>query len=263
MQLTAIDQINDSYEHVYISPHLDDAALSCGGAIARHTAGAARVLVVTICTQVPPVDALFSPYAKAMHHRWGLAPSDVVTARLHEDVLAMERIGADCYWAGFPDAIYRMPDSYNSDAMLFGQPAKHDPLRQQLVQLLDELHALAPRATFYVPLGVGDHVDHQLVYDATIIGGWGHASAFYEDIPYVCRSGALEARMSKLQRQFVPSIIDIDSTLNRKFGSIACYASQINELFGGEAGMSEQLAAYHEMLRPEVGTYGERVWVMV
>lgn len=263
MQLTNTHQINDSYEHIYISPHLDDAALSCGGAIAKHTAQGTRVLVVTLCTAVPPMEGPFSDYAAAMHGRWQLAPADVVTTRLHEDTLALERLGADSYWAGFADAIYRLPEAYHSDESLFGVPASNDPLRQRLAALLDELHAQAPQATFYVPLGVGKHVDHQLTYDATVDGGWARASAFYEDIPYVCWPGALDRRMSNLRQQFVASIIDIDATLSRKLGAIASYASQMGELFRGEAVMHEQLTAYHETLRPEQGTYGERVWLML
>lgn len=262
MQLTETNQIADSYDHIYISPHLDDAALSCGGAIAWHTSRGARVLVVTLCTAAPPADAGFSPFAAAMHQRWQLAPQDVVTARLQEDTQALERLGADSYWAGMSDAIYRMPIAYNSTQTLFGTPAPTDPLRPKLGALLNDLRARAPRAAFYVPLGVGNHVDHQLAYEAMVTGGWGRESAFYEDLPYAIVSSALERRISMLQRQFVSSIIDIDATLSRKLGAISSYGSQMNELFGGDAAMRERMTAYHETLRPETGTYGERVWVM-
>ena len=263
MQLTQINQVSDSYEHVYLSPHLDDAALSCGGAIARHTSAGARALVVTFCTAAPPAEGPFSDFAAAMHTRWQLAPGVAVTQRLHEDTLALERLGADSYWAGLQDAIYRMPERYTSDDMLFGLPATGDPLRQQLAALIDELHARVPQATFYVPLAIGGHVDHRITYEATLVNGWGRSSAFYEDIPYAIKPGAVEARMAEAQRQFVASSINIDATLSRKLGAIASYASQMNELFGGAAAMHEQVTAYHETLRPEVGTYGERVWVMV
>lgn len=263
MQLTTIHQIADNYTHIYLSPHLDDAVLSCGGAIARHTSAGSRVLVVTMCTAVPPAEGPFSPFAAAMHERWQLAPAEVVSRRLQEDSVALERLSADTYWAGLQDAIYRQPDHYTANESLFGLPTASDPLRQQLAGLIDELHARAPGATFYVPLAVGGHVDHRLVCEATLTSGWGRNSAFYEEVPYVLTPGALEQRMSALQRQFVPSIIDIDATLNRKLGAIASYASQMVELFGGEDTMRAQVTAYHELLRPEMGTLGERVWVMV
>ncbi|KAB8142351.1 PIG-L family deacetylase [Chloroflexia bacterium SDU3-3] len=263
MQYTYIDQIPDVYKHIYISPHLDDAALSCGGAIARHTSQGDRVLVVTIATAAPAAEGPFSEFAAAMHGRWQLSPEHVVASRLQEDTLALERIGADSYWAGFLDAIYRIPDTYCTAEALFGRPAITDPLRQQLAALLDELHARASGAMFYVPLAVGGHVDHQLTYDATVAGGWASTTAFYEDVPYALKAGALEQRLGALPRKFVPSIIDIDATLSRKIGSIASYASQMGELFGGEDAMRKQIIDYHEQLRPEVGTYGERVWVMI
>ena len=35
-------------KHVYLSPHLDDAVLSCGGAIHRAGAAGEAVLVITV-----------------------------------------------------------------------------------------------------------------------------------------------------------------------------------------------------------------------
>ena len=44
-------------DHLYLSPHFDDAALSCGGQIATFTAAGQSVLVVTITGGDPPADA--------------------------------------------------------------------------------------------------------------------------------------------------------------------------------------------------------------
>src|SRR5258705_8534487 len=85
MQLEDLRQIHDGYDHIYLSPHLDDAALSCGGAIARHANAGARVLVVTLCTAAPPPAGPFSDFANAVHQSWGLASAEVVRARLRED----------------------------------------------------------------------------------------------------------------------------------------------------------------------------------
>src|SRR2546421_13050558 len=92
-------QIHDAYDHIYLSPHLDDVALSCGGAVAHDVEMGMRILVVTICTAVPAPEAQFSSFVQEMHGRWGLAPSKVVTARLDEDLQAMELLGVDSYWA--------------------------------------------------------------------------------------------------------------------------------------------------------------------
>ena len=44
------------YTRVYLSPHLDDAALSCGGTIA---ASPDRALIITLCT-APPSETNFN-----------------------------------------------------------------------------------------------------------------------------------------------------------------------------------------------------------
>jgi LmbE family N-acetylglucosaminyl deacetylase len=260
MQIEDLRQIHDGYDHIYLAPHLDDAALSCGGAIARHANDGARVLVVTLCTAAPPPDGPFSALAQAEHRGWGLAPAEVLNTRLHEDDLALEQLEAHTYRAGLLDAIYRRPDVYNTRDALFGSPAPDDSLFAATRQLIAALHSRVPRATFYAPLGVGNHVDHQIVYAAARDGA-GAVMAFYEDFPYMLWAGAFEQRMSALGRPFIASTIDIDTTLTRKIGAISAYASQLRSLFKEPAAAAQIIRDYAESLRPEHGTYGERVWL--
>lgn len=262
MHYEDLQHIRGSYEHVYLSPHLDDAVLSCGGAIAWHESSGARSLVVTLCTVAPPADGPFSDLAHEFHAEWGLSPAEVVTARLHEDDLAMEWLGVDYLHAGMLDALYRHPAAYNSRAALFGTPAADDPLGDALLSLITTLRQRMPDATFYAPLGVGMHVDHQLTYAAALATG-GESVAWYEDIPYALQPDVLQHRLDALHAPFVPSIINIDATLTRKIRAIAAYESQLVALFGGRADMEQQVRAYAEDLRPEVGTYGERLWLKV
>jgi LmbE family N-acetylglucosaminyl deacetylase len=260
MQIEDLRQIHDGYDHIYLSPHLDDAALSCGGAIARHANAGARVLVVTLCTAAPPSAGPFSDFASAVHQAWGLAPAEVINARLREDDLALARLDADTYRAGLLDAIYRRPDAYNSRDALFGTPAPDDDLLFSTRQLIAALHGRVPRATFYAPLGVGNHVDHQIVYAAAREGA-GAVTAFYEDFPYMLWDGAFEQRMRVIGLPFISSTIDIDTTLARKIGAISAYASQLSSLFEQPAALAQIVGDYAEHLRPESGTYGERVWL--
>lgn len=260
MRILELHQIHDVYDHVYLSPHLDDAVFSCGGAIARHTAAGTRALVITICTAAPAVNGPFSALAQEFHEQWGLSPAEVVDARLREDVVAMERIGADSYWAGMSDAIYRLPNAYHSRETLFALPAPNDPLLETLRQFIAEVRSRTPRAVLYAPLGVGHHIDHLITY-AAVLASADTTVAFYEDFPYVTRPGAIEARLAEIGRPLIPSTIPIDGTLMRKIGAIAAYASQLQELFGGPEAMERLVARYAEELIPEVGTYGERVWL--
>jgi LmbE family N-acetylglucosaminyl deacetylase len=80
---------------VYLSPHLDDAALSCGGQIAQQTAAGLPVLIVTLMAGDPPARPL-SPFAQQLHTRWQLhdAPT-AVAARRAEDTAACRHLAAE------------------------------------------------------------------------------------------------------------------------------------------------------------------------
>jgi LmbE family N-acetylglucosaminyl deacetylase len=260
MLISDIGQLHDVYDHVYLSPHLDDAPLSCGGAIARHAATDARVLVVTMCTAAPPPEGPFSELAQRLHQMWGLAPAEVVAARLVEDDLALERLSADTYRAGLSDAIYRLPEVYNDGESLAGAPAPGDPLLPALRELIAELRRRLPRAMFYAPLAIGEHVDHQVVHNAAgdVLGD---GVAFYEDFPYVLREGALDRRLSKLGRKLVASTIAIDATLAARVASIEAYASQLGMLFDDPTATERRVGAYAASIAPAGSGYGERVWI--
>jgi LmbE family N-acetylglucosaminyl deacetylase len=257
MQIEKLSQL-DGYEYIYLSPHLDDAALACGGMLAAQRAAGRRVLVVTVCTASPAPDAQFNALTLEFHRRWGLAPAEVVAARLREEQHAMALLDADSYAAGMLDSIYRHPAAYDSRAALFGTPAPDDPLLPMLLQLIRTLRERMPGARIYAPLGIGMHVDHQIVYTAArdILGD---AALYYEDIPYATRPGLLEQRLVMLEGHFSPQVITIDATLEQKLAAIKAYASQL-EQFGGADAMERTMRDYAQSLRPVGGVYGERLW---
>jgi LmbE family N-acetylglucosaminyl deacetylase len=259
MRIENLDQIQAGYRHIYLSPHLDDAALSCGGGIAAQRAAGERVLVVTLCTAAPAPDMRFSDLALEFHRKWGLAPAEVVAARLREERRALEILDADSYWGGLFDAIYRYPQAYNTRGSLFNTPAPDDPLLPALRQLISGLRERAPDATFYAPLGVGSHVDHLITHSAAR-ATLGDALWFYEDLPYATRPGALDQRLAALADELAPATIAIDATFERKLDAIKAYASQLGELFGGVDGMVRVMSEYARGLRAEGGADGERLW---
>ncbi len=253
---TAVGQIYGNYSHVYLSPHLDDAVLSCGGAIAAHTVRGERVLVVTLCTAVP-TPAQLGPLAEEFHGEWNLQHEDAVTTRLDEDLCAMQLVGADCLWAGMLDSIYRMPFAYDTRERLFGTPRPEDPLFGVLEPFFQNLAERLPQARFYAPLGIGYHVDHQITYHVAnqVLGT---QLSFYEDIYYVLLPGELEKRQHELKRALNAETIDIITSLDCKIAAIDAYASQVPELFGGSEPMAEAIRTYAAVVGPVLG---ERVWV--
>lgn len=260
MPITTLDQLHKHYLHVYLSPHLDDAALSCGGAILQQRMAGEAVLVITLCTAAPPPAGPFNALAQRFHADWGLAPEQVVSARLAEDRAAMEQLGVDYLWAERLDAIYRCPEVYDSRAVLF-TPLNNDndPLLADLRGLLTDLAERLPQAMFYAPLAIGYHVDHQITHRAAL-ETLGERLLCYEDIPYVNWPGAIEQRLGELAGAFTPQRLAIGPALAGKLESIAAYTSQLHELFGGPAGMRASVTAYAQRVRPEQDEYGEQYW---
>lgn len=264
----ATSQIAGPYRHVYLSPHLDDAPLSCGGAIAEQRAAGEATLVVTFCTAAPPPEGPFSDLALEFHREWGLGPDEVVAARLREEQAAMATLGADGLWVGMLDAIYRHPAAYNARATLFGVPDAADPLLPAVRAVIAALHERLPDATFYSPLGVGSHVDH-LVTQRAAEEALGDALVYYEDFPYVAREGALEERLAQLGAHLEPTVVPIGAGLGPKIAAITAYSSQLPELansqLGRPAAADEAAALFAEVVagyarRVGDGSPAERLW---
>ena len=91
----------EHYDALYLSPHLDDAALSCGGQIVQATRCGARVLIVTVMAGDPPVDAE-NDYIASLHARWEL-DRDAAAQRRAEDLAACALLGADALPLDVPD----------------------------------------------------------------------------------------------------------------------------------------------------------------
>jgi LmbE family N-acetylglucosaminyl deacetylase len=264
LHFTSLEALTAPYRHIVLSPHLDDAALSCGGRIATVAAAGEPALVVNVCSGSPAPDAAFSAFAAATHARWGLPAAEAVRQRLQEDAAALETLGADSYQLDLLDAIYRMPAAYSDDGTLFGAVSPDDPLAEVLSERLAALAARFPAAIIYAPLGVGRHVDHQVAHSAVAALTAGGASvAFYEDYPYVAKPGALAARLAELggAELFTPIATSIDAVLARKVGAIEAYASQISSLFADRAAVARDVAAYAAGASPAGSAYGERIWV--
>lgn len=260
---TQLAQLTAPYGHLFLSPHLDDGALACGGLIAALAAAGQAVLVVNICSGSPDPLRGFSPFAEVTHLSWGLPAAEAVALRRAEDESALETLGADSFLLDQLDAIYRMPTAYVDNETLFGNVAPDDPLPAALGAHLQALVGRFPAAIVYAPLGVGRHVDHQIAHSAAAaLAAAGVSVAFYEDFPYVLRAGALAARLAELggAERFLPVVSPIDEVLARKVGAIEAYASQIGSLFADPGAIGREVAAYAASLTPETGVYGERLW---
>lgn len=265
MQLASLDQVNPQYRHIYLQPHFDDAALSCGGTIALQRATGQRILVVTVFGGLPK-DTQLSPFAARTHQKMGIGPNaaEAVQQRRAEEAAAADVLRVDTLMLDFPDAIYRgSPALYTSEDALFGNVNPADlALDEELAGVLMQLHERAPLAVIYAPLGVGHHVDHQLVCSAADrLAQRKLAVKFYEDFPYVAQPGALETRQKELTIPMEPELVEVSGMIRTKEEAVAQYSSQIPQLFGTQEAMRQALRGYSSSLRRSYpGIELERYW---
>lgn len=267
-----------AYKHIFLSPHYDDAALSCGGAIHQLIQTGQPALVITVCAAPPnPADPL-SPFAEALHSAWG-NPTDTVATRRKEDQLSMEILGADYRHLSFTDCIYRGDPQrktwyYTSDPDLFGEIHPADmPLAQHMAAAIGDMVPPTRETVIYAPLTVGHHVDHQLTRTAAgLLQAQGWNVVFYEDYPYcdpefpftkMIGEGhryILAATLTATQAVLQPQLRPLSTKdLQAKVDSIRAYASQLPMLFGGEAAMEQRVRAY--ALHVGQGSPAERIWL--
>ena len=191
MRLPNIESIQKSYEHVYISPHMDDVVLSCGGRIATQLSKGESVLIVTVFTG--DVNEKSRPKGRA------LDPLINIKRRRVEDEKAMERLGVDYIWLDYIDGIFR----YRPPILRYGLHMRVMDKERKLCEALhDDIRKICMAARnkrLYLPLGVGQHVDHQILFQVgRRLKHWGKHDFelyFYEDVVYVLLPNALKYRM--------------------------------------------------------------------
>jgi LmbE family N-acetylglucosaminyl deacetylase len=249
-------------EHVFLQPHFDDVALSCGGLVAALAAAGHRVRVVTVCGAAPLPGLKLSDFARALHAtaRFKDAPT-YVRARRKEDHAAAAALGdgVTVEHCELRDAIYRLDGAYDSPERLSYEPLPSDPMPAQVRDLVVELRRRAPHATFYGPLAVGGHVDHRITCRAVVQTG---PAILYEDYPYAAVPGALDARVAQAG-PLQPIVVDVTDTFDRRIAAIRAYASQLPSLFpdGHDEADVRRIVGEFAAARAETpGRYAERIW---
>ena len=255
--------------HLFLSPHYDDVPLSAGATVRLVADRGLAPETLVVFGSEPDRDRPLSGFAEAMHERWGLTANEVIAGRQAEEAAAAAVLGAQTAVLPFRDAIYR-GDSYLSNEDLFGSPVTEEASLPSEIPTSLGL-ADSPDATIriYAPLGVGKHVDHQIVHLAGQgLAGRGWDVWFYEDIPYALRPMALDTRLAEIgaaTRLEPVARIPAESTWDRKIDAILRYPSQVETVFLEYVGVgttreeiSEALSAY--AARAGDGAMVERFW---
>ncbi|WP_101653148.1 PIG-L deacetylase family protein [Brevibacterium ihuae] len=192
--MTPVDPVPDTV--LVIAPHPDDEVLGCGGTIAAWSAAGATVVVLTVCSDLPPL------------YREGLAAEIEAEAREAHRVLGV----AHSEFLDLPSVeVARLPVAELNG----GVERCARELRPDVV--------LAPFPD--------RHVDHRAVFDAAMVAarpvGPGTdigLVALYETVSetFWNAPGA--------EPTFAPTwFVDIGDTLRAKLDAFACFRSQLQE----------------------------------
>ncbi len=234
---------------LFLSPHLDDAAFSCGGLVAQLADAGWRTVLATAFTASMPATgfALACQLDKRLS-----ADVDYMALRREEDRAAAAILGvSDLRWLGLPEAPHR---GYHSAAALFGGVREDDLVWQELSRQISALrHELRPDLTL-APQGLGGHVDHlqtiRAVLDVPELG----RIAFFRDTPYAIRNR--EAMPDARLHGLADSAVNVTAGLDRKVAASCAYASQIGFQFRGPAALDSALRAF--AMQEGGGTPAER-----
>jgi LmbE family N-acetylglucosaminyl deacetylase len=281
--------------HVFVSPHPDDIALSCGGLIARLRDEDEDVTIVTVFCGAGSSDRLTRyqqralgfdreadergepestepDEANALAPDSAPTPEQVMAVRRQEDEAFARFVGAMNISLKLPDGVFRR---------YVGGPQLMRPPRPDDQPPVDELRAALAGLQvdrLYIPLSIGGHVDHRQTRRAAIAllnesgSPYVDRAVFFEDFPYAMTVGF--ERLDQLDPEILPSLpagasltpehVEIEAVLDRKIEALRAYESQIGHLFRKDG---ESVAGSIRAHTTRIGALGgvgpaERYWRM-
>jgi LmbE family N-acetylglucosaminyl deacetylase len=273
-----------------VSPHIDDAILSCGVRMQRAVAAGDEVLVLNI----------FSAGTNSEN-------------RQKEEQRAEAVLGAKPFFLNELDAPDRNPAAYGTDqGIFFGKLDLADPIIPKVEQRIREFLAANKVDLAVFPLGAGTHIDHRIAHEAgrrireTKV-------RFYEDRPYILWPGVLHGRMNQIGsdaelpkvteqqmrdalesyhylRHFVPkgpyqdaclpmyfaalnmpsskklkssseTLVATDAEAKKLYEALACYDSQMVHIYPDYGTFMKDSLRY-ELAMSGRGVYAERSWTL-
>jgi LmbE family N-acetylglucosaminyl deacetylase len=230
--------------YIFLSPHLDDISLSCGG-IVNHLSGNNIKTQIWSIFAGSPIESNLSPFALSLHNRWRL-PLNAPKKRRLEDIVACKILGADFRHFNFLDCIYRK-DNYG-DPIIKEEEDLYQPIPDSQESLIEEIsfifktHILAEDIVV-APLAIGNHLDHQIIFKSISFLQF-RSLLFYEDYPYVIKSQNHQTNTANLLPiQFLLT----GENIRNWHDSIAAYKSQISTFWTDIAQMTSDISHYFDI----------------
>jgi LmbE family N-acetylglucosaminyl deacetylase len=206
---------------IYLSPHFDDAILSCGGLIYTQVQSGEHVEVWTMCTR----PGAFTPQADRFHKMWNVKNAEEAMAvRNTENDTACKLLGITHKELGFCDMIYR------GDTSVFTLPSG--------------LITWKPADMLISPLAIL-HIDHSLTRRAA--EALKRPLTYYAEVPYLWRyESAANKALSEVWRGELTRLPQhlISGSLEAWIMASLAYKSQISMLFGFEWKLQNEITEY-------------------
>ncbi|PQQ25348.1 PIG-L family deacetylase [Photorhabdus luminescens] len=256
--------------NLFLSPHLDDAALSAGGLIHKLVSENQQVVVLTFFTEYD--ENLTSHYLRSENNDNMNSFIKLYSKRANEDIAFCNKLSAIPIHGKILDCIYRIDQygepMYNNSAGIYsGLAHKSDYASDMAQDLIDKILLNYQPDYIYAPLGIGRHVDHIIINNLVhnIKGSHKLKILLYEDFPYVLgeypivNPDSLENALLR-NNKFDMRAILVDIDLKEKMQNILFYDSQLEPLFGNESNLLISLEKYHRSIN-EIKVQ-ERFWLI-
>ena len=192
-------------EKIILSPHIDDAILSMGGQILAWKQQSETVRIIDIFSKMSYVYGTFLP--------WQLA---TLIRRREEQKIANE-LGLEIIYRDLPEAYlrgYRTIDSFFDGTI--------ERVNKE-ASLLQSVMSAIPSGELFIPMSIGNHIDHQLVTVAALQKNSKYI--FYEDMPYAASGINSEIKDQLVERYGLQKrTIKIDIEMKKKL--VLSYKSQ-------------------------------------
>jgi hypothetical protein len=226
---------------IYISPHFDDAILSCGGLIDYQTSIGLSVEVWTVTSGIPQLEGS-SDLIKQIQEQWNVtSPAEAVIERKKEDNLALGLVNATSSHLNYLDCIYRASREGNFyyQSIFSDIHPEEANLPLQISNLINQ--QIQDEDILVFPLSIGNHIDHEIVNEAAKFIP--NKKLFFIDIPYFFKD---EEILETIKNNYIEkNILFPPNHIVNWVKGILLYKSQVSSLFLNEKDVDEKITRFY------------------
>jgi LmbE family N-acetylglucosaminyl deacetylase len=203
-----------------LSAHADDIAYSIGGILLKGYCQQSKL--VTVFEQTTFVPYITKPVTSI---------EQATTIRQAENIAYANKLQLEHYGMGLKDATLR--EYTDLDTIFTVTDYRQDSGAEESIRVIHNfLNTQTEMKRLWVPLGVGNHIDHIILQKAVL--SWQTTFPleliFYEDVPYTGFEtlNSIDTWVRQVLGSTQVEIIDITYQFEEKLSNLKLYASQIS-----------------------------------